>query len=166
MTRHLVLMRHAESESVRPGHRDIQRQLTPAGLAEAAAAGRWLAERHRVDAVLCSPATRARETLAELGVGGEAEFPGWLYDAGGDTILAGIRKLDPTASTALLVGHAPGVPAVVYELTDPDSSEAAVLRAVESRYPAGTLAVLRIEQEWSELTWGALIEVRLPSNQQ
>src|SRR6478735_12370288 len=122
MTRYLLMLRHADAEAARPGHRDLQRRLTDRGLAQAAAAGRWLADHYRIDAVLCSPATRTRETLAELGVGAPAEFPEWLYNAGGDTILAGIRALDAAVGTALVIGHAPGIPAAVSELADPDSS--------------------------------------------
>ena len=163
VTRYLLMLRHAEAEASRPGHRDLQRRLTEHGLAQAADVGRWLTERHRVDAVLCSPAIRTRETLAELGVGATAEFPEWLYNGGGDEILTGIRGLDPSVNTALVVGHAPGVPAVVYDLTDPENSDQEAVRAVESRYPAATLAVLRVDEEWAELTWGALIEVSLPT---
>ena len=76
-TRYLLMLRHAEAEATRPGHRDLQRRLTEHGLAQAAAAGHWLTEHYRVDAVLCSPAIRTRETLAELGVGAPAEFPDW-----------------------------------------------------------------------------------------
>ena len=162
-TRYLLMLRHAEAEAARPGHRDLQRRLTEHGLAQAAAAGRWLSEHYRVDAVLCSPAIRTRETLAELGVGAPAEFPDWLYNAGGDEILAGIRGFDPSVGTALVVGHAPGVPAVVYDLTDPESSDPAAMATVESRFPTATVAVLRIDEDWAELSWAALIEVRLSS---
>lgn len=164
MSRHLILLRHADAEAARPGRRDIERQLSPAGLDQAAAAGRWLQERHRPDVVLCSPATRTRETLAELGVGAPAEFPDWLYDAGGETIVAGIRELDPSARTALVVGHAPGVPAALHELTDPETSDPEAVRQVASRFPAGTLAILRVDQDWAEVSWGALVAVRLPGD--
>ena len=162
MTRHLLMLRHAETEPVRPGHRDIDRQLTATGLAQAAALGRWLGGRYSVEAVLCSPATRARETLAELGVGAPAAFPDWLYNAGGDQILDGIREHSPVVETALVVGDAPAVPAVVHDLIDAEASDAAAVAAIDSRFPAGTLAVLRVEEEWADLTWAALIGVRLP----
>ena len=163
MTRYLLMLRHADAEAARPGHRDLQRRLTDRGLSQAAAAGRWLAEHYRVDAVLCSPAIRARETLAELGVGAPADFPDWLYNAGGDQILSGVRGFDPSVGTALVVGHAPGVPALVYDLIDPESSDPAAVAMVESRFPTATVAVLRIDEEWAELTWAALIEVRSSS---
>jgi phosphohistidine phosphatase len=161
MSRHLVLMRHAETEPARPGRRDLDRRLTETGLAQAAAAGRWLKDRYPVDAILCSPAVRTRETLAELGVGSTAEFPDWLYDAGGDTILDGIRRLPEPAGTALVVGHAPGVPAVAHELADPGSSDPAALAVIAERFPAGTLCVLRVDHEWADLTKAVLTSVRL-----
>jgi phosphohistidine phosphatase len=164
VTRYLLMLRHAEAEASGPGHRDLQRRLTDRGLAQAAAAGRWLAQHYRVDAVLCSPAVRTRETLAELGVGAAAEFPEWLYNAGGEEILTGIRNFDPNVETALVVGHAPGVPAVVYDLTDPESSDPAAVAMVESRFPAATVAVLRVDEEWAELSWAALIQVRMSPN--
>lgn len=162
MTRYLLMLRHADTEATRPGHRDIERQLTERGLAQAAAVGRWLAEHHRVDFVLCSPAVRTRETLAELGLGAPAEFPEWLYNAGGEEILTGIGELGANVRTALVVGHAPAVPAVVYDLTDPESSDPGAVATVATRYSAGTLAVLRVEEEWADLTWAALVEVQLP----
>jgi phosphohistidine phosphatase len=164
MTRHLLMLRHAETEAARPGRRDIERQLTATGLAQAAAVGHWLNGRYSIEAVLCSPATRTPETLAELGVGAPATFPEWLYNAGGDDILAGIRELGATVQTALVVGHAPGVPAVVHDLIDAEASAAAAVATIESRFPAGTIAVLRVEEDWADLSWAALIEVRLGSD--
>jgi phosphohistidine phosphatase len=162
MSRILLLMRHAETETARPGHRDLDRRLTETGLAQAAAAGHWLRARYPVDTVLCSPSVRTRETLAELGVGGTAEFPDWLYNAGGDTILEGIRGLPEPARTALVIGHAPGIPAVAHELADPVSSAPAALTVIASRFPAGTLCVLRVERDWAESGAATLLDVRLP----
>ena len=62
--RELILLRHAHAEPAAAGQPDLDRPLSPDGLAEAAAAGRWLAEQGLVpDRVLCSPARRSRETL-------------------------------------------------------------------------------------------------------
>ncbi len=166
MSRHLVLMRHAETEPARPGHRDLDRRLTETGLAQAAAAGRWLTDRYPVDAILCSPAVRTRETLAELGVGGTAEFPDWLYDAGGDTILDGIRGLPSRYADRARVGHAPGIPAVAHELADPAivrSGSRDGHRRAASR-PARS-ACYTVEQEWTELGRAALVVVRLAATE-
>ena len=73
--RTLILLRHAHAEPAAPGQADVDRPLSPEGLAEAEAAGRWLVEHALVpDRVLCSPARRARETLeAVLGAIGYVE---------------------------------------------------------------------------------------------
>ena len=60
----LVLMRHAKSDYP-PGVADHDRPLAPRGIREAGLAGDWLrANTPAIDAVLCSTATRARQTLA------------------------------------------------------------------------------------------------------
>ena len=62
--RELILLRHAHAEPGAAGQADFDRPLSSQGLAEAEAAGRWLADQGLVpDRVLCSPARRARETL-------------------------------------------------------------------------------------------------------
>jgi phosphohistidine phosphatase SixA len=50
-----------------------------------------------------------------------------------------LNKLLPVA---LLVGHAPGAPEVVYELTDQTTSTPESVSAIESRFPAAALAQL------------------------
>ena len=62
--RELILLRHAHAEPATPGQSDLDRPLSPQGLAEAESAARWLKEQGLVpDRVLCSPARRTRETL-------------------------------------------------------------------------------------------------------
>ena len=73
--RELILLRHAHAEHGTTGQADIDRPLSAEGIAEADAAGRWLAERKLIpDRVLCSPARRTRETLeGVIGVIGYVE---------------------------------------------------------------------------------------------
>ena len=62
--RELILLRHAHAEPATTGQSDLDRPLSPQGLAEAEAVARWLKEQGLVpDRVLCSPARRTRETL-------------------------------------------------------------------------------------------------------
>ena len=59
----LILVRHAKSDWSL-GMADHDRPLNVRGRASAAAIGRWLREKNlRPDQVLCSTATRTRETL-------------------------------------------------------------------------------------------------------
>ena len=105
--RELILLRHAHAEPSSAGQADLDRPLSPEGLAEAEAAGRWLAEKGLVpDCVLCSPARRTRETLeAVLGVIGyvEQRLEDAMYEATSGT-LAALADTHNDAERLLLVG--------------------------------------------------------------
>lgn len=165
-TRTVLLLRHAATEDTRPSGQDVDRRLTPDGAEQARAVGVALAELDvPVDAVLCSAAVRTRQTLELLGLTVDPEqtdvSPDY-YNAGADTLLAALRRVDADCGTVLLVGHAPGVPTVAYELADPDTSDAAALAAIDGRFPAGTLARLEFPGAWADLKVAALVDVRLP----
>ncbi|WAC62537.1 histidine phosphatase family protein [Pseudoxanthomonas sp. SL93] len=109
--RELILLRHAHAEPATPGQSDLDRPLSPQGLAEAEAAARWLAEQGLVpDRVLCSPARRSRETLeAVLGAIGyvEQRLEDRIYEATAGT-LADLADQHREAERLLMVGHNPG----------------------------------------------------------
>ena len=63
-----------------------------------------------------------------------------------------------------LVGHAPGAPGLVHEMTDPGTSSREAVEAIESRFPAATLAQLEFEGDWSSLDAGSLAAVRVPGS--
>ncbi len=114
--RELILLRHAHAEPASNGQADIDRPLSPHGLAEAEAAGRWLLEQRLVpDRVLCSPARRTRETLeAVLGLTGyvEQRLDERIYDAVPGT-LAGLLDEHREVERLLVVGHNPGLEQLV-----------------------------------------------------
>ena len=77
----LLVLRHAQTEDIRPGSRDTERRLTPDGERQARQVGEYLrAQGMTVDAVLCSSAARARKTL-ELLPGGPVETPPGVFVA-------------------------------------------------------------------------------------
>jgi len=166
--RTLLMLRHADAESTRPGSRDRERRLTPAGARAAADLGGALREAGvRVDLALCSVATRAQQTLAELDLAATHHRPRIgvlpeLYDAGGEEILDLIRRTEDDVTTLLVVGHAPGLPWVVGALADPATSDPGALVVVASRYPAGALATLELDGAWTRLTSARLSALRLP----
>jgi phosphohistidine phosphatase len=160
--RTLRLLRHATTEGIRPGHPDLARRLTPEGEREAAAVGDHLrSEGATLDIILCSPATRVQQTVAALRLTAPVVVADLLYDAGGDDILEMIRALDDAVEHALVVGHAPGLPATVHELADPDSSDAEAFATIERRFPAGTLVTMNVSGPWADLESAALISSRL-----
>jgi phosphohistidine phosphatase len=110
--RELILLRHAHAEPASTGQSDLDRPLSPEGLAEAESAGRWLAEHKLIpDRVLCSPARRTRETLESVlaAVGYvDQRLHERIYE-GTPGVLAQLADEHRDADRLLLVGHNPGL---------------------------------------------------------
>ena len=120
-----------------------------------------------IDTVLCSSAARVRQTFELLKLGDRldpdrVEIADLFYNAGGDALLNAVRELPDDCQVALLIGHAPGAPGLVHELTDPATSRPEAVSAVESRFPAAALAQLEFEHEWSAIETGSLVAVQMP----
>jgi len=166
--RTLLVIRHAHTEDIRPGSRDSERRLTPDGERHAQQVGDYLREQGiTIDRVLCSSAVRARQTLEFLNLDDQldpdhVEIADRFYNAGGDTLIDAVRELPEDCQVALLVGHSPGAPNLVHELTDAAISSAEGVAAIESRFPTAALAQLEFEATWSQLKSGSLVAVRIP----
>jgi phosphohistidine phosphatase len=166
--RTLLVLRHAKTEDTRPGSKDSERRLTPDGERHALEVGDYLRSQGiTIDAILCSSAARARQTLELLKLGQQptqdrVEIADLLYNAGADTLLNAVRELPDDCRVALLIGHAPGVPGLVHEMTDPANSTPEAVAAIESRFPAAALAQLEFEGDWSQIDTGSLVSVRMP----
>ena len=140
--RELILLRHAHAESATAGQDDIARPLSATGLAEARAAGDWLREHGlRPDRVLCSTATRTRDTLAALGdIGGaEVHEDASIYDASPGTLVA-LADANRDAERLLLVGHNPGLKQLAALV---HSGQTGDYRGM----PPGGIAVLRLPMD-------------------
>lgn len=141
--RTLILLRHAHAEPAAPGQADVDRPLSPEGLAEAEAAGRWLGEHGLVpDRVLCSPARRTRETLeAVLGAVGfvEQRLEDGIYEATPGA-LAALADAHREVDRLLLVGHNPGLERLLALLHSGQSGD---YRGM----PPGSVAVLELPAE-------------------
>ena len=110
--RELILLRHAHAEPAGKGQADLPRPLSAEGLAEAEAAGRWLAENKLVpDCILCSPSRRTRETLeavlAAIGYVDQRIEPS-IYEATPGTLIS-LAHTHGEAERLMLVGHNPGL---------------------------------------------------------
>lgn len=114
---HLMVMRHAKAD--RPGElRDFDRPLTERGRQDALCIGRWMNEHGRQPAILISsPARRTRETslivATELGL--KPDQIRWItgiYQATLDDLINVLHE-QPIAAGLLLVGHNPGMDALV-----------------------------------------------------
>ena len=111
-------MRHAEAS---PGEPDALRPLTSEGRAQARALGEKLAT-HHLDAVVCSPLLRARETaeLIARAAGIEAEPEEQLAPGADVTSLS--AAVSGRGETVVVVGHQPDCSEIVLVLTGEDRS--------------------------------------------
>lgn len=140
--RELILLRHAHAESAAAGQDDLTRGLSATGRAEAQAAGDWLREHGlRPDRVLCSSATRTRQTLAALGDIGAGE----LYEdasiyAASPGALAALIDANRDAERLMLVGHNPGLEQLAALMHSGQSGD---YRGM----PPGAIAVLKLPLE-------------------
>ena len=110
----LVLMRHAKSDWSF-NLEDHARPLNARGQSAAKAMGDWLrAQGYLPDQVLCSDATRTRETLSRLGLEVPVQFSRDLYLADPKTMFEALRNA--TGETVMLIGHNPGICAMAHEV--------------------------------------------------
>ena len=126
MTLRLILLRHAKSGWDDPLATDHARTLTARGQTAARQIGTWLRDEGFVpDLILCSDATRTRQTvdglIETLGHRPETKHMPGLYHAAPDVILQTIRQ-SGDAGTLLVCGHNPGIADLARRLvTDPPS---------------------------------------------
>ena len=109
--RTLVLLRHAKSDYP-DGVADHDRPLAPRGEREAGLAGDWLRSDvidPAVQAVLCSTATRTRQTLARTGVDAPVQLPRPALRRHPGRVIDEINGVDDGSLTLLVVGHEPAM---------------------------------------------------------
>jgi phosphohistidine phosphatase len=153
--RTLVLLRHAKS-AYPEGVADHERPLAPRGIREAALAGDWLrAEVPPIDAVLCSTATRTRETLARTGIDAPVRYDQRLYDATAGTVIDEINGVGDDVSVLLVVGHEPTMTEVALGLANPDTTNADAAERISTKFPTSAMAVLRVNGSWTDLELGS-----------
>lgn len=157
----LYLMRHAEAEHFAPGRGDHARRLTADGRAEAQGAGKALRDAG-VQVVLASSAVRAAETAAELGLAAAVQDLDELYNAPGFALLAHIAMLPDALTTAMVVGHAPGVPNLAHDLADEITSDPKLYERLWQGFPTATVVGLEFDAEWDDLGEGRLFLLHRP----
>lgn len=151
--RTLLLLRHAKS-GYPDGVADHERPLAPRGEREAGLAGDWMrANAPAVDAVLCSTATRTRQTLARTGIEAPTQFVDRLYDSSPGITLDLINGVDELfgaeIGTLLVVGHEPTTSQLALGLADGGDEDA--IEQMSLKYPTSSIALLRTDQPWQRL---------------
>jgi phosphohistidine phosphatase len=156
--RTLVLLRHAKAET--PGDEpDFKRRLTVRGQSDADAAGSWLADEGlRPGLVICSPATRTRQTWHGVAVAlaqaepdsaaPEVHYEQGLYYGGRTEVIDLLRAVPDAVPTVLVIGHNP-VMSDVSNLLRRSGGGAATLKT-------SGLAVHTAEGPWSQTEPGSM----------
>ncbi|MBV8178425.1 MAG: histidine phosphatase family protein [Mycobacterium sp.] len=160
----LVLLRHAKS-AYPEGVADHDRPLAPRGRREAVLAGDWLrANLPAMDAVLCSTATRARETLAHTAIDAPVRYVDRLYDTVPGTVIDEITRVADDVAVLLVVAHEPTLTQVVLGLAGTDSSNTAAAERISTKFPTSAMAVLRLSRSWNDLELGSaeLVDFHVP----
>jgi phosphohistidine phosphatase len=110
MTLTLILMRHAKSDWGSLGLSDHDRPLNSRGARDAPMMGEWLRKKgHLPDQILCSTATRTRQTLEGLGIDAPTTFLAALYHANPATMQDALQQAQ--GRKVLMIGHNPGIAA-------------------------------------------------------
>ncbi len=163
-TRTLILLRHAKSDYPE-GVADHDRPLAKRGIREAALAGEWIRQHlPPVDAVLCSTATRTRQTLAHTGIDAPVTYVERLYDSTPGSTIGVINGAPESANTLLVIGHEPVISSVALGLASTDTSDREVTERIAMKYPTSSIAVLHTDRPWAELELGSatLVEFHIP----
>jgi phosphohistidine phosphatase len=124
---------------------DDERPLNERGRRDAPAVGRWLADNvDGLDLVICSSATRARQTwrLAAEKFGSKitARYDERVYAAEPRGLMAVLDEIGDEVGTAALVGHNPGLTELVETLTN---------ESVEMK--TSSVAVVRWQGTWADV---------------
>lgn len=156
----LLLLRHAKSSWKDATLPDHDRPLNKRGRKAAPRMGRLMHETDlRPDCILCSTATRARETLqlvqSELGKNIPETFHAELYHCDVSQLLSVLREVAEPAVRVLVIGHNPDLELFLEQVT-----------GQSERLSTGALARIELDLvNWSELTdstRGTLVSIARP----
>ncbi len=159
----LFLLRHARAAF---GTTDKNRPLSTPGQLDASWLGQHLKKLDMLpDHILCSSASRARETLDHLQMGAEtvfsAKFRDDLYLATAGHMAGQIRQLAQDIMAPMIIGHNPGLSVLFRNLVQ-NSPE---MRRI-STYPTCCLSLLEFDiTDWSRIKnhTGQIITVIIPA---
>lgn len=161
--RHLLLLRHAKAVAGERGTSDRDRPLAERGIRDAGLMGRAMAEEPLPDLILCSPAVRTRQTLAELVRAWpsepEVDYPDDLYGQTAPTYADAIARHGRDAERLLVVGHNPTIHMTALALAEKPGGK------LTAKMPTGALVAIDFDvRSWANLRAGSgsLVGFRRP----
>ncbi|MFD0917535.1 SixA phosphatase family protein [Pseudahrensia aquimaris] len=150
----LAILRHAKSAWSLPGEGDESRRLNDRGHEQLGILSGWLDKSgFTPDHIICSTATRTRETLGGLSHKfdtSKAEFDANLYLTSIDAYLDTIWGA-PDCETLLIIGHNPTCDELVRYLAN--SGSPAMETLLLHHFSTGTLAIMELDvAAWSQVS--------------
>ena len=154
MRHDLLLVRHAKSAWDDPSLADHDRPLAVRGDKALRGLREYLSRvEHPPDAVLCSSARRAVDTLdgirAALPKRASIDVTDELYMASTNTLLARLHGLNGKVRCAMLIGHNPGIENLALLLVG--SGDAGLRAQLAAKLPTGALVALSFDGRWTQL---------------
>lgn len=143
--RRLMLLRHAKSDRGNAGVRDHDRTLNARGREAAPRIGAYMASHGLIpDLVLCSTATRARETwdlvAAQLRTPPKVVPEPKIYQNDPAALLDIVRATRPDIACLLLVGHNPSFQSFADQVVASGHGDAR--QRLREKFPTAALAVI------------------------
>ncbi len=148
----LLLVRHAKSSWTDPDVADHDRPLNARGREAATRVGRHLRRSgFQPDLVLCSSATRARQTLEGLDFEhAPVSIEDRLYGASPMALLTRVRAVPGDVHSLVLIAHNPGIEDLTRLLADHDDQLAAA-----GKFPTAAVAELEFAlDDWAQVAPG------------
>ena len=153
-TKRLIILRHSKS-AWDTGDVDHERPLNGRGRRDSVEAGRALArlaeEGGRPGLVLCSTATRTRQTWERAQLGGAESdavlYVDKIYGASPAELLKLAHGIDESVETAVLIGHEPALSGLILALAHLNERT----DRVATKFPTSGLAVLEFDGAWADL---------------
>lgn len=155
MGKKLFLLRHAQAASAQ-SNGDKSRNLTPKGIDDARALGQ---EMHRCDfipdMILCSGATRTKETLAEImksldKATTEITYDDIIYSGSTGDYLHLIQNMDDAYQNVLMVAHNPSIYELAILLSGMGSDS--VMQRLSEGYQPATLSAIEVScEKWADI---------------
>lgn len=153
--RELLILRHAKSAWDSDAPADFDRPLALRGQRASRRMGRYLAETGlRPDAIVCSSATRAVQTIHGVAQAAgltleNVRFESAIYEADLSSLLDVLASCDASARRTMIVGHNPGLEYLL------DYVAGGVATPVDGKLmPTAALARLDVPGDWTPIERG------------
>ncbi len=160
--RTLCLMRHAEAANAQNGD-DHSRVLTTWGQEQALRTGKALVSfGYAPELVICSAATRTKQTCDALISGGEfknvpVDYEPSFYTGNARNYYDAIVSVDDDVTCVLIIGHNPAIHELALELSN--RSDAA--KEIAGTYPPATVTVLSFHGDWINISGSKRVVERI-----